>query len=141
MITKRTFFDLARLKKRAAREAKGATGNSFLANWWSKKYGLPPNHELFTSRTPASLYQEYFEWLHERRDELQSALQEARGQERFGLIDQITSITAILEGQENAGPMVTGDALVDEWEEMLDRGAMPDLEADIDPRILERFKK
>ncbi len=70
-----------------------------LRRWWEKKYQIPSNHDLFTSRTEHDLLTEYYEDIFER-----NPLEKWRNED--GTI-QFTD---------------TGDSVIDYWEQLLAEG-------------------
>ncbi len=75
-----------------------------LSLWWTKKYKLPYNHELFQDRTIFDLLTEFYVDYYEN---------------------------APLEAYRNPDGHIqfkdTGDSLIDKWEEQIARGQSPDL--------------
>jgi hypothetical protein len=77
------------------------------------------------------LYIEYFEDMHERRGELLEQLKQADDiQVKSRLSELLARIEKALgqDEPEEGTPFVTGDPLVDKWEQELMEGRMPDLE-------------
>lgn len=76
----------------------------FLSIWWTQKYNLPSNHELFQERTVLDLMTEYYVDLYREKP---------------------------LEAHRNEDGEIqlkdTGDDLIDRWEEVIAQGGEPDL--------------
>ncbi len=116
-----------------------------LAGWWTRKYKLPITDLAYLRRTAASLTEEFYGDLLERRDELQQLLERGgldvslRGE----LTDRLIKINGWLsdEPKSDGSQRLSGDDLVDEWEAALDRGEDPDLEAGLPPEILAKLHK
>lgn len=89
-----------------------------LARWWSQKYNLPSNHELFLSRTPAEHLIEY------HLDVLY-----AKPLEAYKTSDGEYVFTD------------TGDEMIDRWEAQLAAGIDPDLEEAFDEASLAWVKR
>lgn len=122
------FFDSIRLKRKAEKNVE--SGRTLLERWWSEKYKLPANHELFRERTEASLTIEWFEDLYVRRAEINAELKEAPPERKIQLMEQLTAVDRVLSDAPKTdlnAPFVTGDPLVDKWEQELAEGGMPDL--------------
>lgn len=89
-----------------------------LALWWTRKYKLPSNHELFQSRTIFDLLVEFY-------------------------IDRFQEKP--IEVHRNADGEIqftdTGDELIDKWEQQIADGELPDLWEAFDEESLERLKK
>jgi len=90
----------------------------WLARWWSRKYKLPWNHELFQERTPISLLAEYYLDFYEEHP---------------------------LEVHRQADGEIqlkdTGDKLIDKWEEKIAQGHEPDLTEAFTPEGLEKLQR
>ena len=86
--------------------------------WWTKKYKLPSNHELFTSRTLFDLLVEY----------------------QLDVIEENP-----LEAHRNSDGEIqfkdTGDDMIDRWEQQIADGMTPDLEAAFDYGELEKINR
>jgi hypothetical protein len=89
-----------------------------LAKWWTRKYNLPSNHELFLSRT---IHELLVELLEDRFEE--SPLEAHRG----------------LDGEVTFTD--TGDPLVDEWEKRIAAGETVDLWESFTPEQTARLKR
>lgn len=115
---------MRRVRQRAEREVE--SGLSSLKRWWSGKYKLPPNHALFLEQSVAELNQEMIEDLLVRKRELLAALadEDQSIKEQQELSRQLRAVLAAL-----GDPIDTGDELVDQWEQDLEEGRVPDLEA------------
>lgn len=98
-------------------------GNQRVRRWWSDKYKLPPNHELFVSRSYADWTVEMIEDLLERRDEIEQQIKDGALPASKG--DLILQRIADALGEETTG----GDPLFDQWERDIEEGRIPDLEA------------
>lgn len=79
-----------------------------LAAWWTKKYNLPSNHDLFQERTLFDLMVEF------QLDFFENNPLEARRNEDGHI--QFTN---------------TGDDLIDKWEEQVARGETPSMSQDM----------
>lgn len=126
------FFDSFRLKKRAEKNVE--SGRTLLARWWSDKYNLPVNHALFLQRTEASITIEWYEDMYARRSEIKARLSshdpKLSSDQRVTLMDQLAAIDRVLNSRADVDidtPFVTGDPLVDKWEQELAAGHLPDL--------------
>lgn len=89
-----------------------------MALWWSRKYRLPSNHELFLERTVFDLLVEY------NVDKFQQKPIEAH--------------------RNKAGEIQfseTGDELIDKWEEQIAKGEEPDLWESFDEESLKYLEK
>ena len=115
------FSDIKVLREIARHEVMEGMGK--LKNWWSKKYSLPCNHELFLTRSIGSLSIEMYSDLYIKRDELEDSLKELSGKEADLVVKQINDINASLED----GEYFTTDPLIDKWEKELEAGLTPDL--------------
>ena len=94
--------------------------------WWSRKYKLPRNHPLCTSRTEAELLLEMYEDMVDRRDELHARLGEP-GVEADEVMRQINGINEVFEVEEEVY-----DPLVAKWEQEILEGKVPDLDAELE---------
>ena len=94
-----------------------------MQRWWSRKYNLPPNHELCTSRSVSDLMVEMYGDLDEKREELRRELAERTSGNNESLIEQINRINAVFEEPEEGF-----DPLIEKWERELEEGLVPDLE-------------
>lgn len=93
----------------------------FLRGWWTEKYRLPSNHELFQNAVPFNLLIEYYEDYY--RDMPEALLGDAKGPD---------------------GEIVftdTGDPLLDKWEEELAQGLTPDLEEGMSETAKEQLRR
>lgn len=88
-----------------------------MSRWWSQKYSLPSNHELFQQETPIYWLTEYYVDYFEK-----NPLEVHRTED--GNI-QFTD---------------TGDSMVDRWEEQLAAGELPDLTEAFDPESLKKIQ-
>ena len=134
MRTKRDTFDAIRLKRKA--EAAVASGIHAVERWWSSKYNIPANHELFQKQKPAALVLEMLEDLHQRRDDLRDELKHTKDLiTRAKVSAQLAEIDRLLShGKALKDKLVlTGDPLVDEWERDLYEGRMPNLAKGLSP--------
>ena len=129
----RPFFeDTTRIQKKV----KGipSTEDS-LRRWWVQKYNLPPNHELFLSRTTADLYEEFLGDQLVRREELVSQIGATDDLSvKSSLQRQIQIIDSLL-GDNPGKNGASGDKLVEYWEHCLAAGIDPDMDmspADLD---------
>lgn len=137
------FSDLDRVKKAARRNVEDGTAT--LRRWWSKKYSLPPNHELFTSQTLAELNQEMMEDLMIQKKDIERELQDGDPDEHRPksrseiLLEQLADINRALD---EADDTITQDDLTAYWDEQLDRGEEPDLDMTVeDLKRLRREEK
>ena len=106
---------MERIKARAKRAAKES--DNFLERWWSKKYGLPAEHELFQNRTPGDLLLEmYTDWADEMV-RIEAQLPDATGEESTRLRERYKALAEIL-GESGTS---------DDWEAMMEAGSRPDL--------------
>ena len=88
------------------------------------KYKLPPNHELFVTRTLADLQLEMLEDLAQRREELRVQLEEREANTDTGrILDQINVINEVFDDQPEVW-----DPLIDKWEKELAEGKIPNLD-------------
>jgi hypothetical protein len=114
-----------RLQKKARKtiDPTQASLDDSLRRWLVERYGLPPNHELFQKRTPASIFEEILTDLASRRSSVQKELREARGAHRRALQDQLIVIDEALgyRGQDEKW-RPTGDDAADEMERRFARG-------------------
>lgn len=101
-------------------------GVTHLARWWSKKYKLPPNHELFVNRSQADLLQEMWEDMYQRREEIEDDLEHGCG-DQAELLKQLMDLNRAIEGEGEAE-----DALADKWERELEMGIIPDFNEGVD---------
>lgn len=99
-------------------------GFAQLRRWWSKKYSLPSNHELFESQSVAELNLEFFEELMVRRKEILDDLddEDTKSSDTGYLFKTLNIINKALGLEEESQ-----DALADEWERDLELGRIPDL--------------
>lgn len=98
------------------------TGESNLARWWSQKYNLPPNHELFQNRSQSDLYGEWLLDLLDERETLRQQLDE--GGNLRSIVDRINVINRALgEATEHF------DTLERMWDLQVAAGEDPDLDA------------
>ena len=93
-----------------------------MARWWSRKYNLPPNHELFLERSLPDLHQEMLEDLMIEESELKKRIE--KGEDAEGnLLRELNNIQKMLGEDEG-----TEDMLWDKWEAQLAAGEIPDLD-------------
>lgn len=104
--------DVARAKR------KSPTSLEALARWWSRKYKLPSNHELFLERTEFEHLVEFYEDLFDAKP--LEAHRTENGDVQF--VD-------------------TGDSLIDKWETELAKGLDPNFWEAFSPELQEKFKK
>lgn len=88
-----------------------------LGRWWSKKYHLPSNHELFTKEDVIYWLTEYYTDFFE--DKPIEIYRQEDGEIKF---------------------TETGDDLIDEWEEQIARGETPDLTQAFSKESLEAIR-
>jgi hypothetical protein len=97
-------------------------GEVQIKRWWSDRYKLPPNHDLFQSLSFAEHTQEMYEDLMFRREEIERSLAENEGGSEV-LMKQLSIINKVLDDEEPE------DDLFDQWERDLEEGRIPDLDA------------
>ena len=115
------FSDGERLKRTAHKSLDDSSVQ--IKRWWSERYKLPPNHELFTSVSLAEHTLEMYEDLMFRREEIRRSLDEHDGDQKI-LMEQLVLINRALgEAVEHE------DDLFEQWERDLEAGRVPDLEA------------
>jgi hypothetical protein len=117
------FSEMSSLKKIALREIEN--GIARIENWWTSKYKLPPNHELFLSRSVASLHIEMIKDLFIKKEQLEKDLTKATGTDFNELTSQLNSINKALD--DNIDEDSSGDPLIDKWEKELLDGITPNL--------------
>lgn len=118
----RHFFSAGhRLKARAQKSLD--SGLAQIKKWWSDRYKLPPNHELFLSMSVAEHTQEMYEDLMIQREDVRRSLERGDG-DRKALLEQLTAVERALGDDAQVE-----DELVDQWERDLEEGRIPDLEA------------
>jgi len=120
----RSTFDLARLKKKALRQAEAEEEGSvieWLRSYLANKYKLPPNDPRLAKRTPGSVYLEVLEDYHKRRDEIAEAIRTNNG-DLTKLSEALTAIDKFLGTIAMDAPLVTGDETFDEWERAIAEG-------------------
>ena len=100
-----------------------STGYTQVKQWWSQKYRLPPNHELFENQSLAELTYEMFEDMISRRDEILEELETAESKQADWLVKQLNLLNEAL-GEE---PYIQ-DPLIDKWDRELAAGLVPDLD-------------
>lgn len=115
-----SFSDGNRLRARAQKSLDD--GEAQIKRWWSNKYNLPPNHELFMGMSFAEHTQEMYEDLLFRREEIQRSLEDNDGDQKI-LMKQLALLNKALGDAESE------DDLFDQWERDLEEGRIPDLDA------------
>jgi hypothetical protein len=95
-----------------------------LKRWWTKKYKLPANHELFVNQSEAELALEMFEDMLLRKQEILDELETADTKHSNELYQQLNALNVALGEAE-----VVQDDLVERWEKELEQGITPDLNA------------
>lgn len=89
-----------------------------LSRWWSRKYKLPSNHELFEEQTLGDLLTEFYIDVFEKKP---------------------------IEAHRNEDGEIqfseTGDELIDKWEEQIARGEIPDLNEAFDEESMKGLAK
>jgi hypothetical protein len=115
-----SFSDGQRLKARAQKNLDD--GLVQIKRWWTERFKLPPNHDLFSSVSLAEHTQEMYEDLMFRREEIQHSLEEHDGDQKM-LMQQLAIVNKAL------GEKVSEDDLFDQWERDLEEGRVPDLDA------------
>ncbi len=99
------------------------SGKNAVARWWSKKYNLPSNHELFLERTLGDLHQEMVEDLLVEKLSLEKRIVD--GEDSGGhLFHDLNEVNKAL-GETGSD---TGDELWDKWEQEIAEGKIPDLD-------------
>lgn len=116
-----SFSDGERLKARAQKSLDD--GMVQIKRWWTERYKLPPNHELFTTLSLAEHMQDMYEDLMFRREEIQHSLEEGDGDQKT-LLQQLTIVNKALGDKQESE-----DDLFDQWERDLEEGRIPDLDA------------
>ena len=109
---------LARAKKNLDK------GLTQIKRWWTERYKLPPNHELFMCQSVAEVTQDMYEDLLFQKEEVEQDLENARGGSADVLLNRLNAINRVL-GLE----CQVQDDLFDQWERDLEEGRVPDLEA------------
>ena len=119
-----SFSDGKRLKARAKKSLDD--GLAQIKRWWSERYKLPPNHELFMNQSLAEHTQEMYEDLMFKRDDIRRNLESGghSSEESQALLEQLNVINKALGDDEEVQ-----DTLFDEWERELEEGRIPDLNA------------
>jgi hypothetical protein len=116
VLTERSLESLA--KEEARRQFRTPTLLEVLSRWWSKKYRLPSNHELFQEQTLHDLMAEFFVDQYEKRP---------------------------IEAHRNENGEIqftdTGDEMIDKWEEQIARGEIPDLNEAFDAESMKGLAK
>lgn len=100
--------------------------DDLLAAWWTRKYKLPANHELFVSQPPAALQREWWTDLYRREKELEQELDDPETSIEQGRVIERT--LAKLQKVLHDGEVSSGDALIDKWEAEFEAGKKPNLE-------------
>ena len=118
------FTDLGRIKRTAKENME--TGLAVLKRWWTNKYKLPPNHDLFLDQSESDLSLEMFEdWMLRKRD------LEATLTDRADMLssEQSREMQRELDGINEAlgESAFVVDDLIDKWERELNEGKTPDL--------------
>ena len=116
------FTDTLRIKKLAKDNMD--TGYTRLRRWWSNKYNLPGNHDLFEKQTITDIMTEWYEDLWARKEELEKQLENGSipFDDRGETMRTLTTINAELGEQE-----ADKDDLIDKWEKEIAEGKDPDL--------------
>jgi len=94
-----------------------------LSRWWSKKYRLPANHDLFIARSYAEWHLEYLEDLYFDRQAVIEELEYATGDEVRALQGQLRSLSEALGIEASYN-----DPLVEKWEQEIAEGKVPSFE-------------
>jgi hypothetical protein len=97
-------------------------GMTQIKQWWSNKYKLPPNHELFLNQSMAEHTQEMYEDALYRRREIKAELEDGDGDSSV-LLKQLNALNKLL-GEEQE----VQDDLFEKWEQQVARGEIPDLD-------------
>lgn len=84
---------------------------------------MPPTHPLFVEQSIAELRLEMFEDTLVQREKILDKLKSATGAERIELRDRLSEINKMFEYEADQGE----DDLIDEWENDLAEGRIPDL--------------
>lgn len=93
-----------------------------MKKWWTNKYKLPANHDLFVGQSESELALEMFEDMLLRKQEILDDLETSDSKNANELYRQLNALNAALgEGE------VVQDDLVDRWEKELEQGITPDL--------------
>lgn len=117
------FVDLSNIKKLAKFEIEKGIGK--LKTWWSKKYKLPANHNLFMDQSIGALYLEMYSDIYIKRDEIMSEITENSDLS----LKQIAVLNRQLDeiNSQLGEPYESSDELIDQWEKELEEGKIPDL--------------
>lgn len=99
-----------------------SAGYTQVRQWWSNKYRLPPNHELFENQSLAELTYEMFEDMISRRDEILEEIKTAESSQLLALEKQLNALNEML-GEDR----FIADPLIDKWDRELEAGLVPDL--------------
>ena len=126
------FTDVARLKKRAKREA-----NSIFAivrRTWVQKYKLPATHELWKKQPFAVHLLEFFEDKYVQKMELQAQLSDAGldPERRADILSSLSMLDKLLEETVDDELQLTGDVVMDALEVSLDRGHDFDMDISVE---------
>ena len=119
------FLDVSRLRKEATSNVE--SGMAGLRRWWSRKYKLPPNHELFTSQNMGDLNLEMFEDWILRRKELEKLLAENSYSYSAEQVKEMEREINELGKALGEDYIEYKDELIDKWERELEDGLIPDL--------------
>lgn len=93
-----------------------------MKKWWTNKYKLPANHDLFVGQSESELALEMFEDMLLRKQEILDDLETSDSKNANELYRQLNALNAALgEGE------IVQDDLVDRWEKELEQGITPDL--------------
>lgn len=115
-LTERPLMELA--KQEAREQFRHPTLVQSLARWWSKKYRLPSNHELFQNSDIYELCVEF--WVDKYESKPIESYRNDKGEIQF---------------------TDTGDDLVDRWEQQIADGEIPDLLEAFDEESIRHMQK
>jgi len=108
-------------------KAKGnlETWETQVRRWWTERYNLPPNHELFQSLSIAEHTLDMYEDLYFKKEEVERALTGRGGGDKQSLMEQLSALNRALGLSAKAE---SEDELVDQWERDIEEGRVPDLD-------------
>lgn len=115
------FSDTKKLRRRAKKNRD--SGLARVRRWWSRKYGLPSNHELFQTRTVEDLMVEWFEDLWEEKTDLERLVEDAE-MPGMAVLSRLEELNKILGDEKMT--IAVGDPVFDAWEAAVARGEEPD---------------
>lgn len=107
-------------------EAPAENDETFLVEWWARKYGVPTTDPRVREQTIGGLLREYLADVVARRDQLIEAYKTADPMQQTKLREQVTALDKWLGIVENTEVVPTGDALIDYWDAEIEAGRIPD---------------